>query len=160
MECLASHIRLVAFTKWTQSALSSLSSCLQRNWGQMRKIGFYGILELPVLKMDEKKTKIKIMKERTLFEKLKNKSFSNWMHKSLIFPKEIFSVFIRRSLQGRGSFFIIFANLQICKSAPPPQPSSSQQINAIPFFLLTLPFHASFFWGFCGRKPRTLFFIL
>ena len=48
-QCLASQIRWVAFTKWTQSALSSLSSCLQRNWGQMRKIGFYGILEFPVL---------------------------------------------------------------------------------------------------------------
>ena len=62
------------------------------------------------------------------------------MHKSLIFPKEIFSVVIRRSLQERGSFLIIFANLQICKSAPPPQPSSSQQINAAPFFLLILLF--------------------
>ena len=62
------------------------------------------------------------------------------MHKSLIFPKEIFSVVIRRSLQERGSFLIIFANLQICKSAPPPQPSSSQQINAKPFFLLILLF--------------------
>ena len=81
------------------------------------------------------------------------------MHKSLIFPKEIFSVVIRRSLQGRGSFLIIFANLQICKSAPPPQPSSSQQINAMPFFSPHSSFHPSLLWGFRGRKPNSRFFL-